>query len=240
MVNVNELIYEVEKQLHRIHSSLAKDITAVDIISYINQAKDIILERFDELIEKNKSFENHLNVLEVTDKLLDKIKSNKEYDVFKLPEDYYNYLRVKVYAYNDKCIEPQAIETLSYIQKDDVSESLKDPFRTPSWYWRRGFFNISSMGIMVYHNSKYLIDSVKLSYIKYLEDVQSVTAVGGSYLKADGTTVAKMDKHLDLPRNGTLWRKIVDIAVVLIKRDLDDNFRENIDTYLFNQNVGIN
>ena len=241
MISVHTLHYEFELENNRLHTSYDKDVPSVDIDAYLNQAKDIILERYDELVEKNRKWENHLRVLEVTNRKLKRIIKNEVYDIYQLPGDYYNYLRVGASGCSKKCKTPQNILTTDYTRKDALNESLKDPFRKPSWYFRRGIYNFISDGLQFYHNSEYDIKDLRLSYIKYLPNVASPsTCVGSKYVASDGVTILSEDIHLDLPANSTLWRKIPRLAAYLFKRDTDSNYKVSIESYLFNESLGVN
>jgi len=241
MVYVEELHYEFELGRNTVHAGAQGDISAVDVDAYLNRSKDIILERYDEIVEKNRVIENHLRTLEVTKDLI-KINSKDGIDVFGLPKNYYNYLRVTAKACNleNDCKEPVKLKTVKYTQQDDLEESFKDPFRTPNWNWLRGLYNFTNEGLEFYHNGKYDLKELTLTYIKYLPDVACATCVKkGKYLKSDQRTAIVNNRNLDLPRNETLWRKIVEIAVYLHKKDVDDNYKEDIETFLFNQNLGV-
>jgi len=245
MVAIRELHYEFEIARNRIHAGLNKDISAVDVDAYLNQAKDIILERYDEIVEKNRKIESHLRTLEKESAPLKLIggDSIEGINYYELPSDYYNYLRVKhVLICNSElgCNEPKLLLNKSYHQQDDLNESYKDPFRKPSWNFSRGLYNFTSNGLEFHHGNKYEIKKLTLMYIRYISDVAGPTMVKqGVYLKSDGITVLNKDIDLDLPRNQTLWRKVVQIASYLCKKDLDNNYKEEIDSFLFNQNIGV-
>lgn len=245
MVSIRELHYEFEKSKNRIHSGFEKDISAVDIDAYLNQAKDIVLERYDEIVEKNRKIESHLRVLEKESLPLKQIGNDpiEGINYYKLPSDYYNYLRLKnVLVCNTKlgCNEPRLLLNKSYHQQDDINESLKDPFRKPSWNFLRGLYNFTNKGLEFHHGNQYEIKEITLIYVRYLADVAGPSMVKNEkYLKSDGITVLNKDINLDLPRNQTLWRKIVKIAVYLCMKDLDDNYKKEIDSFLFDQNIGV-
>jgi hypothetical protein len=241
MVSVLTLHYEFELENNRLHTGYGKDIPSVDIDAYLNRAKDTILERYNELVEKNRKWMDHLRVLHVTDKKLVRSIKSDTYDVYKLPDDYYSYTRVSALACSDKCNKPQVILTTDYTKSDSLNESLKDPFRRPSWYFRRALYNFVDTGLKFYHNDEYDTKEVLLSYIKYLPNVAAPSLCKGEkYLASDGLTVIKKDIHLDLPVNHTLWRKIPTLAAYLFKRDTDENYKVTIESFLFNENLGVN
>lgn len=241
MVSVETLHYEFELANNRLHTSWGKDIPSVDIDAYLNQSKDIILERYNELVEKNRKWMEHLRVLHIPDVKLRRIKKTDEYDIYDLPSDYYSYLRVSAKACSAKCSKPQVIMTTDYTKSDSLNESLKDPFRQPSWYFRRGLYNFVSDGLQFYHQNQYDVKELRLSYVKYLENVAAPSMCKGQqYLASDGVTVITQDQHLNLPANGTLWRKIPHLAAYLFKRDVDENYKVSLDSFLFNESLGAN
>ena len=227
--------------LHSMHTSLKKDVSSVDIDAYLNRAKDTILERYDELVEKNRTLENHLRVLEIHNKSLLLLQKTKDYNLYALPDNYYNYLRVIGSACGGDCEIPDELLDIQYTQKDDLNESLRDPFRTPNWYWRRGIVNFVNEGLQFYHKGEYDVKDIKLSYIKHIPDVAAVTLCkgGDKILSSDGVTVLTSNRDLMLPRTGTLWRKIVQLAVFYIRKSIDDNYKADMDSILFSENLQI-
>lgn len=242
MVLGRTIHYEIEQQLGRIHTDFDKDVSAVDIDAAFNRAKHTCLERFGELVEKNGVLENHLRTLEVPDIPLVCIKTTDQYKIYKLPSDYYNYLRVNVKGccIGCDCKETQSIATTEYTQQDDINESIKDPHRRPDWYWRRTIYNFVSDGLLVYHTGVLDLKEVSLTYIKWIEDIATPSATqDGSYLASDGITAHSVDKHLDLDPKNLLWRKMVQVAVYYLKKNLDSNYKVELESILFDENLGV-
>jgi hypothetical protein len=241
MVSVHTLHYNFERVCHRLHTSIEKDVSAVDIDSYLNKAKNILLNRYDQFIQINREFSKILKDIEVHDKELKLFKSNSEYSLYKLPDNYYNYLRVNLDVFTDKCTDRQAIRTTTYVTQDTLNETLKDSFRNPSWYFRRCLYTFVDDKIKIYHNSKYKIDNVKLSYIRWIPDVAAASlSIKGKYLLSDQKTVITEDIDLDVSERSIFWDRMVDIAAYLFKKDVDDNYKVDLESYLFNQNLGVN
>lgn len=232
MISVRVLHEEVRRGLNQINSDSEEAINVVDIDAYINRSVDFILQSYSVLAESNKTLENHLRELEVPNKLLieNKKLSNDVYSVFEFPKDYYNYLKINVFASDINNSHEDYIWDLAYYQKDDVS--LYDPMWEPSWEWRAGGYNIDSTGILIYHNSKFIPKEVTLSYIKTIPQVAAPSLViGKQYVTADGKTYTK---DVDLEITATpLWRLIVALTEFYIKKDQDKNYQKTIESILF-------
>ena len=239
MVAAKTLQYEVNKLLGRINTSYESDINAVDLDAYINNAKDLVLSRVDKLVEKNRIFQRDFADLLEIDKVL-KLKNsdNKLYSIYSLPKDYYDYTRLSGFIKLNNC--EVKLETLLYVQQDDLNEALKDPNIKPSWGWRSGIYYFKSdKELIFYHDNEYDVSKILISYIRYLNDIATPSNANGEYIKSDGITVVKEDKGLDLRKENILWRKIVQIAAYLIHKDLDKNFKPEIDSIIFNDKLGI-
>jgi hypothetical protein len=242
MVLARTVQYEIQSQLNRIHSDFEKDVSAVDIDAAFNRAKHTVLGRYDELVEKNRVLENHLRTLEIPSVPLVCIKTTDEYKIYRLPIDYYNGLRVKVKGccVDCQCTESQVISTTTYSQQDDLGESLKDPHRKPDWNWRRTVYNYVSEGLLVYHSGILDLKEVYLTYIKWIDDIATPSlTTSGSYVASDGITTHTTDKHLDLDPKNLLWRKMVQVAVYYLKKSLDSNYKVELESILFDENVGV-
>lgn len=232
MISVKKLHEEVRRGLNQLNSDYDEAINAVDIDAYLNRSIDFILQSYSVLTEKNKTLENHLRELEKSNILLieNKKLSNEVYSVFHFPKDYYNYLKINVFASDINNFHQDYIWDLTYYQKDDVS--LYDPNWEPSWEWRAGGYNIDSTGILIYHNSKYIPKEVTLSYIKRIPEVAAPSQViGKQYVTADGRTYSK---DIDLEISSTaLWRLIVALTEFYIRKDQDKNYQATIESIIF-------
>lgn len=243
MIRVQKLHYEINRQLNRVHGDWKAHISVVDIDGYINQAKEIILENYNAIVERNKTVSNRLKSLEVKNFKLEKLSTNDRSTVFKYPEDFYSSLnrRAKgtiIDSANTKCELTNEDIFVHDIQTHKIEESLRDPKWMPDYNWRETFSNEDSSGIHVYHGNKLKINDLYIDYIKWIPDVANVSDAFGTYITADGETPTE-DKHLMID-DTVLWRKFTDVAIFLIKRDFDDNYQDNIQTIIFNEKNQIN
>lgn len=245
MVKVQKLHYEINRQLNRVHGDWKAHISVVDIDGYINQAKEIILENYNAIVERNKTISNRLKSLEIKNYKLERLSTDDRSTTFKFPEDFYSTLtrRAKgtlqssLYP-NEECLKTIDDIFVHDIQTHKIEESLRDPKWKPDFNWRETFSNEDSKGIHVYHGNKLDIVELYIDYIKWIPDVANVSDAYGTYIASDGETPTE-DKHLMID-DPLLWRKFTDVAIFLIKRDFDDNYQDNIQTILFNEKNQIN
>ena len=242
MVKVQKLHYEINRQLNRVHGDWKSHISVVDIDGYINQAKEIILENYNAIVERNKTISNRLRSLEIKHYKLEKVSTNDRSVVFKFPDNFYSTLNRRAKGTTLQASEPCSGGSTDIFVHDTqthkIEESLRDPKWTPDFNWRETFSNEDSTGIHVYHGNKLQIDELYIDYIKWIPDVANVSDAYGVYISADGETPSE-DKHLMID-DPLLWRKFTYVAIYLIKRDFDDNYQDNIQTILFNEKNQIN
>lgn len=237
MIKINRLHAEAKRRLNRVFSDHEAALTTVDLDSYFNHAKEILLENYSAIVEKNRTLSDRMKSLEIKNYKLEKLEENSKSTIFKLPKDHYSTLNRYCYAKAKTCSVSEQV-FVNNIQTHKIEESLRDPLNTPSFNWRETFSNEDSKGLHVYHNNVMGIDEVYIDYIKWVPDVAFVSAVKGTYINQEGNAVTK-NKHLEID-DPLLWRKIVDIAEYLIKKDFDQNYRATIDSILFNEKVYIN
>jgi glycine/serine hydroxymethyltransferase len=73
MIKVQKLHAELKRRLNRIFSDYHSHLSAVDVDAYINQAKEILLENYSTIVEKNRIISDRLRGLEIKNKKLELI-----------------------------------------------------------------------------------------------------------------------------------------------------------------------
>lgn len=238
MIKVQKLQADVLRRLNRINGDFKSHITVVDIDAYLNDAKEVVLENYDKIVEKNKNLSDRLKSLEVKNKKLELISTDNKTTTFKLPIDHYSTLSIYSKGGSKNCNIIEDI-FINMIQSHKVEESLRDINTQPNFNWRETFANVDNRGINVYHNNILDIKELYIDYIKWIPDVAYASGVAnGLYINADGETITE-DKHL-LIDDPIIWRKIVAIAEYLIKKDFDENYKATLESIMFNQTVYLN
>lgn len=238
MVKVQRLHAELKRRLNRIFSDYDQHISVVDVDAYLNQAKEVLLENYSVIVEKNRTLADRLRSLEIKNLELKKVSESDKSTIFKLPEDHYTTLSRRAKG------KPKYCENIDDIFVNNIftlkeQESLRDSNVTPDFNWRETFSNEDHLGLHVYHNNKFEITNAYIDYLKWIPDVAFVSGTkNGLYINQDGDSITE-DKHLLLD-DKILWIKIVDIAEYLIKKNFEQDYRSTIDTILFNERIYIN
>jgi len=238
MIKVQKLHAEINRKLNRVNGDFKSHVTVIDIDAYLNEAKEVILENYDKIVEKNKNLSDRLKSLEIKNKKLELISTDNKTTTFKLPANHYSTLNMYSRGASKGCTTVDDI-FVNMIQSHKVEESLRDINTQPNYNWRETFANVDSRGISVYHNNVLEIKELYIDYIRWIPDVAYATGTPGElYVNADGETITE-NKHL-LIDDPIMWRKIVTVAEYLIKKDFDDNYKATLESILFNQTVYIN
>jgi hypothetical protein len=237
MIKVNKLHAEIKRRLNRVFSDYKESITVVDIDAYLNQAKEILLENFSTIVERNRTLSDRLRKIEVKNKELELKSSNNKTYTFSLPLDHYTTLNRYAIGKSKDCDKEDEL-FVNNIQTHKVEESLRDTNNYPDFNWRETFCNEDKEGINIYHGNILDVTKVYIDYLKWIPDVAFVSGTrGGLYINQEGDTINE-DKHLMID-DKIVWLKIVDIAEYLIKKDLDDNYKVTMETILFNEKLHI-
>ncbi len=238
MIKVQRLHAELRRRLNRIFSDYNQHITVVDIDAYLNQAKEILLENYSVIVEKNRTLADRLRSLEVKNVEIYPIEKTEKSIIFKLPLDHYTTLsrRAKGKPFQCESIDDIFVNNIFTLKEQ---ESLRDPNVNPNFNWRETFSNEDSKGIHIYHNNQFEITNAYIDYLKWIPNVAYVSGTSdGLYINQDGDSLTE-DKNLMLD-DSILWIKIVDIAEYLIKKNFEQDYRSTIDSILFNEKVYIN
>ncbi len=200
-----------------------KNLSVQEIDGFINESKDIVLENFAVRPEFNTLVRNHLRQLEKKNVCLEcKTTKNKNYCVMEFPEDFYSLLRQVALAKSSECDEAPRELLIHIVQSNKLTEVLKSPNWKPSFEWEETIADEGDEGLLVWHNGEFDIEEVSIDYLKMLPNVYapSLLADGQEYHNEDGEEVAE-DKDLEIDST-FLWRKFVDVALLIAQRDLSD------------------
>ncbi len=238
MIKVQRLHFELRKRLGRIFSDNERALTVVDLDSYLNQAKEVLLENYAVIVEKNRTLSDRLRSLEIKNRKLEYLsKDNKSY-VFKLPSDHYTTLNRYAVGNAVSCTSTDEI-FVNNIFTHKIQESLRDYNTSPNFNWRETFSNEDSLGLHIYHNNVLEIKEAYIDYLKWIPDVAYYGGVANKlYINQNGDTITE-DLHLMID-DKIIWIKIVDLAEYLIKKNFDENYQTTMESILFNERVYIN
>jgi len=238
MIKVQRLHFELKKRLHRIFADHERALTVVDVDSYLNQAKEILLENYTAIVEKNRTLSDRLKSLEIKNAKLEYLSQNNKSYIFKLPSNHYTTLNRYAIGSAVECDTTDEI-FVNNIFTHKIQESLRDYNTSPNYNWRETFSNEDSLGLHIYHNNILQIKEVYIDYLKWIPDVAYYKGVANNlYINQNGDTITE-DLHLMID-DKIIWIKIVDLAEYLVKKNFDENYKATIESILFNEKVYIN
>ena len=236
-IHVHTIHSEISAEINRLNSQFDQSVNAIDKDAAFNKAKDYILQNYAKIAERSKILEEHLREIEIPDVALTATTNQTlKYTSFTLPSNYYMWLDVSASATSLDGVCTDNIWNVSYKQHKDGS--LNNPMWAPSWEWRAGLFNLSSLGLMFYHNSEYTLNKVSLTYIKNIEDIAAPSlTTKGAYLASDGTILTE-DNHLEVSSTA-LWRKMCEIAAFYILERKGAQGSRTLEAIMFNETTSL-
>jgi hypothetical protein len=217
-ISSRQLHYDVRRKINRINSEAGRYISVPELDAYLTEAYRIYFENRVAIVETNPLVRNDLRPFEMKKVKLSLSEKDSTCVVAAYPSDFYQKLRVSALA-TSECTEPEEL-IVRAISSDDISEAFASPMWWPSWAWRETFADEAYDGLYVYQKD-FKVQSVFLDYIRAPKKIAAPSLLeSGSYVDADGNTVSQ-----DIPMEmDTTFahRKVTDIAVLMIKRDLSD------------------
>lgn len=126
-----------------------------------NLMQDKVIEWF---IESNGTDENrYLQSIKVVDKPLEKAEDKDDYQSFKLPTEYFDYINLNVFADQGEC---KNIPLKTREVKLEITNTIyQDPMQSPSFKYVETFHTIAENNIQVYRTD-FDITKTLLSYYR--------------------------------------------------------------------------
>lgn len=236
-VSAKKLHYAFINKANHSNSEYLRKLSAAQRDILLNEAKDLIFEHLVKAPEISPEVRNHLRQIER--KSVDipcTMVPGKKYAIAKLPTDYYRTLRQYVVAGKGGCEDREL--TVRVMQTDKLTESLSSPYWEPSFEYEETLADEGEEGMYIWHNNEFLIKKLVIDYYRKVRDIACPSLEpSGSYINHDGILVTQdVDFEID---STYLWRMIVDVAVLIAKRDNDDvtNFQSQLNTIIFKQQL---
>ena len=203
-----------------------------------NEALDIVIEALVKRTEIDSEVRNHLRLLEKKRVELNKVDSNEEFDVFAYPDGFYKRLRQEAIASKECCQNHKRNLVVRVFNSDEINEARKNTNWKPSWDYEQTFADEAEKGLYVWHDGQFNIDQVYIDYFRKPKEIQAPSFEScGYYINSDGEQVSNdVDFEID---STYLYRKIVDIAVLLAMRNNNEinNFKTQAETILFKEKL---
>lgn len=135
-----------------------------------NEAQNRLIEYI--LEKKSEDDIRYIEKILVQQFKLSLFKSDKEYQDFSLPKDYFDFSSLHATAKKGKCSDKRM--TLFEIKDDDSFLILEDEYNNPSFLAREAPFSIASNRIKIYKDDTFEYDKVLLNYYRYPVQIKLV------------------------------------------------------------------
>lgn len=225
-IDATVLQYELRRKLNEINSDFSKTIGVADADALLNEAKDRVFENYAVLYETNTTIRNHLRELEEKKVCLACAYIDDRCCKITYPEDFYMLLSQSAIANKKDCKDRRL--TTRIVQSNEIERAFKDAYRSPSWSWGETIADDGKDGLFVYTQQEgarecdnFLVKEVCVDYLRKPRDISTPSLTkNGKYQNSKGEEVTQ-DVALEFS-DTFLWRKIVDVAVLLFKVNIGE------------------
>jgi hypothetical protein len=227
-ISAKKLIYDVERKINAIDSGRANDYRVVDLVSFVNDAYELIIEHLIAEKDQNETIRNHLRPLMVPNyKMTCDSTDDSGVCLSKYPDDFYELINIRATVKKD-CCEGLKTIPLPKPQGDDIDEARRNSYRKADFYFEQLPCYESINGLRVYHDGELEVVNVYIDYYRKINRIEAPSLVeceDNIYKKWDGQLiVSDVDFEID---STYLNRKISDVAAYLIQNASTDYLASN-------------
>jgi len=220
MIPAKTLIIEFDRRYDRFVSEYKKNLSTEHKIAALNEAQDKIFENLVSIAETNSEVRDDLRIFEKKDISLDKVDTKNGYSIFEIPKELYKRLRIKSTIKNKECGIKENIPVI-WFQTDDLDQSLKDEYWSPSFEWENVIGDEGDKGYYIYTNNKFEVDELIIDYYRRPKSIHCASMhKQGRYIYTDGKEI-NFDSDCEFS-NTFKWHNIIDMAVLYARSDIGD------------------
>lgn len=230
MVSSRRIIYEVSRKLKSVNTGGSNSFKVIDIVNAVNEAYEIIVENNIKLTDTDSLVRDNLRKLEIKNHEIKPTEAKDGWVYFKYPDNLYKRLNHVVIATCEKCsgITKRIIPRL--VQSDDLNEARLNPYRKADFSWEQLLMDEAGDGVYIYvDDSCILAEKLIIDYyrkINYIQAPSLLECADYQYLDYDMKLITN-DVNFDLD-NTYISRKVVDVAVLLLRTDIKDTEAFNL------------
>lgn len=207
-MTAEELYYELHLLVNKNNNSSNINIEKPHFVTLFNREYDKWL--YDVLNSKNKDNSiNDLQELLVSGLSINPLEIQKDCNIYKLPEDFFNFSEVKINAFKNGIVNTLYVYN---IHPKELNVYLQDEFSKPSFEWEESICVISDNKLYVYK----LDFEINKMYFSYYKNGQTLDLTG--YKKLDGT----MSVNKDIVLSSVYLRQILDRVAKEIMRQYEN------------------
>lgn len=236
MIDCKDLHYAFINKANHSNSEYLHEISVAQRDIYLNEALNLVFEMLAKAPEINPKVRNDLRQLERKNVCVD-CQDRGDYVVAAFPEDFYRRLRTTVKASRSGCGSRELI--VRPVGSNKISEALKSPYWKPSFEYEETIGDEGEDGMYIWHNKEFEVNKVCFDYIRKMQDIAcpEIDKDCPTYINQRGEVVST---NQGFEVDSTYWwRTVVDVAVLLAKRDKDDitNFQSQLNTIVFKNQI---
>lgn len=164
-----------------------------------NEAQNRLIEYI--LDKKSEDDIRYIERILVQGYKLSLFKSDKSYQDYSLPKDYFDFSSLHATANKGECLDKSM--TLFEIKDDDSPLILEDEYNNPSFLAREAPFSIASNKIKIYKDETFEYNKVFLNYYKYPIQIRLVN---------DEDPESEFDKNFDPEFDDKFVDRIISVA----------------------------
>ena len=121
------------------------------------------------LIERNNEDDNrYLQRIKILNQILSKEDSTVQEDNFQLPEDYFEFIDIRVFADRGSCTEQNFF--VKEVKGENLNNLLTDEFSKPSFKFRESFYILSENSVSLFKDD-FEFSKAILSYYRYPKQI---------------------------------------------------------------------
>lgn len=219
-VSAKKLVYDFSRKFDALISGTKRNMPVVDKIAYLNEAQEIWFRAVTKIAETDNQIRQDLSSLEVKNEEL-VLSPQDKYTIARFPKNMFKRLNQRAIVSCKSCCPGFKKEiTLTFSQADDIHEDRLNEFRKADFAWEQLPVDEGSEGLYLYHDGEMEIEKVIIDYYRNPTQIHAPSLVicdGPGYYDYCGIKItADQDFEID---SRYLDNKIVDIAVLLAKRD---------------------
>lgn len=222
-ISANKLIYDLERKLNSVDSGRQNDYRIVDLVSFINEAYELMIESLVAEKDQNDTIRNHLRPLMVPGKKL-KCKKTSDCDICEItyPSDFYEIINIEVEACKECCPGTKKF-VVDKPQGDDIIRAKNNPYRKANYYFEQLHCYESTNGLRFYHQNEMNILGITIDYyrkVKRIEAPELVECNDNIYKNWDSQLIVN---NVDFEIDSTYFNnKVTSVAELITKRASTD------------------
>lgn len=172
-ISANKLIYDLERKLNAVDSGRANDYRIIDLVSFINDAYEVVIEHMIAEKDQNETIRNHLRPLLVPRHKLECVDTD-DCNVCEItyPDNFYELLNVRAEVCKDCCSGTKEFP-VPKPQGDDIDEARRNPYRKANYYYEQLLSYETTNGLRLFHENEMDILSVYIDFYRKITRIEA-------------------------------------------------------------------